>query len=296
MQNPQRKWGKDVKNIKVAKEYNISMEKITELQQNRGVTVEEDFIERLNNRLHIKGKKVQNIKEASAKHMKKLVAEFVTRIKTAEDITEMKEMEIERKFVEEIQQQIMKMHMVMQKFKEVDIEKLNEEYDMKQIEAKKRIMENREAEKMGLLLEEEMDAKQMKRKMKRMEANKRRVARKEVEKEIMKKIKKMIESEYREMIVVEVREKIKEAEDIIKKVKEPKNMEMIKEAEIIEKIKNMIEAEFLERMVVEIKMRKEAKVLNNETIKESEEGENTSTMAAGSTSRTKHDRYSLMKH
>ncbi|GKG62199.1 hypothetical protein Tco_0632103 [Tanacetum coccineum] len=66
----------------------------------------------------------------------------------------MKEMEIERKFVEEIQQQIMKMHMVMQKFKKVDIEKLNEEYDMKQIEAKKRIMENWEAEKMGLLLEE----------------------------------------------------------------------------------------------------------------------------------------------
>ncbi|GJU60228.1 hypothetical protein Tco_1237994 [Tanacetum coccineum] len=48
----------------------------------------------------------------------------------------------------------------------------------------------------------------------------------------------------------------------------------------------MIEAECLERMVVEI-MRKEEDVLNIEKIKESDE-KNTSTMAAGSTSRTKH--------
>ncbi|GKC68451.1 hypothetical protein Tco_1101049 [Tanacetum coccineum] len=50
----------------------------------------------------------------------------------------------------------------------------------------------------------------------------------------------------------------------------------------------MIEVECLERMVVEI-MRKEEDVLNIEKIKESDE-KNTSTMAAGSTSTTKHMR------
>ena len=66
-----------------------------------------------------------------------------------------------------------------------------------------------------------------------------------------------------------------------------KNREKIKEAEIIKKIKNMIEAECLEMIVAEI-MRKEAEILNIEKIKESEEEENTSSMASDSTSRTKH--------
>nr|GEV25862.1 hypothetical protein [Tanacetum cinerariifolium] len=60
----------------------------------------------------------------------------------------------------------------------------------------------------------------------------------------------------------------------------------IKEAAIIKKIKNMIEGECLERMVVEI-MRKEEEALNIGKIKELNE-KNTSPMAAGSTSRTKH--------
>ncbi|GJU28597.1 arginine--tRNA ligase, chloroplastic/mitochondrial [Tanacetum coccineum] len=248
-------------------------------------------------------RKREEIKEAENmkkfKEMEILLGEEIVkrnmeRIMKAEIIADIKEAEIEGKFNEEIEAQVMKMHMAMEMLKEVDIEKLNKEYDMKQIEERlnqemgieKRLKKNM-IKKTENMIEEEMDMKKMKTNMKRMKAKKkRRVATKEVEKEIMKKIKKMIESEYREMMIAEVTKKLKEAGNIMKKVKEAKNREKIKEAEIIKKIKNMIEAECLERMVEEI-LRKETEVLNIEKINESEEMNTSSTPADSSASRTK---------